>query len=285
MSRILVVGATGVIGSRLVPRLVAAGHEVHGTTRRDERLRTIEAQGAASHRLDVLAAPTVERLVEELSPECVVHVFTDLATLDFAANAQLRIDGTRILVDACLAAGVPTMLAQSVAWASELGDGDADETTPADPESYPAVASLERDVARMPHGVVLRLGLLYGPGTLYAPDGSAADAARRGEIRPTTVHTDWLHVDDAADAFVAALGWPTGPVFITDDHPSSVEEWAPVFAARVGGRVDRIADAPPGRIASRRLAADRGWSPQHPDWHDGLAVAAHPGPADVSGRP
>jgi len=273
MSRILVVGATGVIGSRLVPLLVAAGHEVHGTTRRDDRLAEIEAIGAAPHRLDVLAAPEVDRLVGELVPDVVVHVFTDLAGRDFAANSRLRIEGTRILVDASLAAGVPTMLAQSVAWASVLGDGEADETTPADPEAYPAVAALEREVDRMPHGVILRLGLLYGAGTFYAPGGAAAEAARAGRIEPTTILSDWLHADDAAHAFAASLEWPAGPVFIADDHPSRVEEWAPVFAARVGGRVDTIADAPPGRTASRRLAAERGWRPQHPDWHVGLGLA------------
>jgi nucleoside-diphosphate-sugar epimerase len=273
VSRVLVVGASGVISSRLVPRLVADGHEVHGTTRRSERLGAIETGGAAPHRLDVLDAPAVERLVAELAPEVVVHVFTDLAGLDFAANSRLRVDGTRILVDACLDAGVPTMLAQSVAWASVPGRGEADETTPADADAYPAVASLEHDVARMPRGVVLRLGLLYGAGTFYAPDGVAAEAVRSGRVQPTTVLSDWLHVDDAADAFAAALEWPSGPVFIVDDHPSSVGEWAPLFAERAGGRVQTIAEAPPGRTASRSLARERGWRPRHPDWRDGLGLA------------
>jgi hypothetical protein len=62
-------------------------------------------------------------------------------------------------------------------------------------------------------------------------------------------------------------------VFIVDDHPSTVEEWAPVFAERVGGRVGTIADAPPGRAASRRLARERGWRPQHPDWRNGLGLS------------
>lgn len=270
MTRILVVGATGVLGSRLVPRLVAAGHEVHGTSRRDERLMAIEHSGAAPHRLDVLDASAVRRLLAEVAPEVVVHIFTDLADLDFASNARLRIEGTRILVDACLTAKVPAMIAQSVAWASVLGTGDADDTTPADPDAYPAVAAAEREVARMPRGVVLRLGLLYGAGTFYAPTGAAAVAARGGEIQPTTVRSDWLHADDAADAFLTALDWPAGAVFIADDHPSSVQEWAPVFAERVGGRVDRIADAPSGRTASRRTARARGWRPRHPDWHQGL---------------
>jgi nucleoside-diphosphate-sugar epimerase len=272
MSRVLVVGATGVIGARLVPRLVSAGHEVHGTTRRDDRFSAIEHAGAGPHRLDVLDASAVNALLSELAPDVVVHVFTDLSGLDFASNSRLRIAGTRILVDASRAAGVSTMVAQSVAWASVPGQGAADETTPADPEAYPAVAALEKDAARMPHSVILRLGLLYGAGTFYAPTGAAADAARRGDIQPTTVLSDWLHVDDAADAFVTALGWPTGAVFIADDHPTSVQEWAPVFAERVGGRVDRIADAPPGRTASRRIAAARGWHPKHPDWHEGLGL-------------
>ena len=273
MTRVLVVGATGVLGSRIVPRLVADGHEVHGTTRHPARRAMIEQAGAAPHELDVLDAPAVELLVRELAPDVVMHAFTDLAGRDFAANSRLRIEGTRHLVGACLSAGVPTMVAQSIAWASMAGDGDADDATPADPDAYPAVAVLEREVARMPRGVILRLGLLYGAGTFYAPDGAAAEAARRGEVEPTTVQTDWLHADDAAGAFLAALDWPAGPVFIADDHPSAVAEWAPVFAERVGGRVDRIADAPPGRTASRRAARARGWRAQHADWHDGLGYA------------
>jgi nucleoside-diphosphate-sugar epimerase len=273
MSRVLVVGATGVIGSRLVPRLVADGHEVHGTTRRDDRLSAIEHAGAGPHLLDVLDEPAVTALLADLAPDVVLPVFTDLSARHFASNSRLRIAGTRILVDASLAAGVSTMVAQSVAWASVPGVGEADETTPVDPDAYPAVAALESDVARMPHGVILRLGLLYGAGTFYAPTGAAADAARRGDIQPTTVLSDWLHADDAADAFVAALDWPAGPVFIADDHPSSAQEWAPVFAERVGGRVERIADAPPGRTASRRTAAARGWRPQQTDWREGLGLA------------
>ncbi len=273
MSRVLVLGGTGVIGSRLSRLLSADGHQVWATTRSPGRLDAVYAAGAKGVVADALDRASIDAALAEARPDVVVHAFTDLSGLDWAANARLRTEGTRNLVEACLAVGVETMVAQSIGWASVPGDGPADETTPADPSAFAPVASLESDVARMPHGVILRLGILYGSGTFYAPDGVAAADARAGVVRPTTRVTDWLHADDAAEAFRQALTWPTGPVFVVDDVPSTADEWAPVFADRVGGRVDTIADAPPGRQASRRLATERGWRPSHPDWRDGLGFA------------
>jgi len=272
MSRILIVGGTGVIGSRLGRLLLADGHQVWATTRSADRLDRVNDSGATGVVADALDRASLDAALAEVRPDAVVHAFTDLSGLDWAANARLRTEGTRHLVDACLAAGVGTMVAQSIGWASIPGDDPADETTPADPDAYAPVASLESDVARMPHGVILRLGILYGSGTFYAPDGVAADDAREGVIRPTARITDWLHADDAAEAFRLALTWPAGRVFIVDNVPSTVDEWAPVFADRVGGRVDVIEPAPAGRVASRRLAGERGWRPSHPDWRDGLGL-------------
>ena len=272
MSRVLIVGGTGVIGSRLSRLLVSDGHQIWATTRTSARFDAVQAVGAKGVIADALDRASIDAALTEARPDVVVHAFTDLSSLDWAANAHLRTEGTRNLVDACLAAGVETMVAQSIGWASVPGDGPADETTPADPVDYAPVASLESDVARMPRGVILRLGVLYGAGTFYASGGVAGVDARAGVIRPTTRITDWLHADDAAEAFRRALTWPAGPVFIVDDVPSTVDDWAPVFADRVGGRVDTITDAPPGRRASRRLATERGWRPQHPDWRVGLGL-------------
>jgi len=271
MSRVLIAGGTGVIGSRLAPLLRADGHEVAVSSRRSDRLSGLP-DGTTGLVLDALDRGSVDAAVRAFRPDVVVHAFTDLSGLDWAANARLRTVGSRNLVEACLAAGVDALVAQSVAWASVAGSGPADESTPADPTAYAPVASLEADVARMPRGVVLRLGILYGPGTFYAADGVAAESARAGMIRPTTRATDWLHVEDAAEAFRHALGWPSGPVFVVDDVPSTVDEWAPVFAERVGGRVDVIEPAPPGREASRSLASERGWRPGRPDWRVGLGL-------------
>jgi len=233
-------------------------------------LSTLGATGLVA---DALDSGSITAAIAEARPDVVVHAFTDLSGQDWAANARLRTEGSRILVDAALEAGVETMIAQSIGWASIAGDGPADGTTPADAEAYAPVASLEADVARMPRGIVLRLGLLYGPGTFYAPDGASADEARGGVVWPTTITTDWVHVDDAAEAFRQALDWQAGAVFVVDDHPTRVDEWAPLFAERVDGRVDRVEEAPPGREASRLLAAERGWRPRHPDWREGLGLA------------
>ncbi|PJJ73620.1 nucleoside-diphosphate-sugar epimerase [Diaminobutyricimonas aerilata] len=278
MARILVAGASGVIGRRLLPALVLAGHEVHGTTRREERIERIQASGAHGMLLDALDGDAVHAAVREVHPDVVIHQLTDLAQLDFAGNARVRTDGTRHLVDAALAVGVERMVAQSIAWAYRPGATPADESTPLDLDdegtgrrTYPSIAGLEAQVARMPVGVVLRYGLFYGPGTWYAPDGALAEQARQGRVTPTTDMTSWVHVDDAVAATVLAVEWPAGAVNVVDDDPAPAAEWAPIFCRGFGAELRELSPAPaPGRAASNALARSRGWAPEHPTWRESL---------------
>ena len=182
--KILVAGATGVVGRSLVPQLVAAGHEVSGTTRRREKAVLLEELGAHPVVVDVLDSRRLRKAVKAEKPDVVIHQLTDLSAEDFAANGLLRIDGTRNLVEAARSARVETMIAQSIAWLYVKGEEPAVETDPLDGTlaPYKGVAALEEAVADMPRGVLLRYGALYGPGTWYAPGGAIAKRVQAGEL-------------------------------------------------------------------------------------------------------
>lgn len=273
--KILVAGATGVVGRRLVPLLVQAGHEVVGTTRSPERAQLIADQHATPCVVDVFDAEALTAALTEHAPDVVIHQLTDLSAGDFDANARLRIDGTRNLVDAARAAGVEKMIAQSIAWVYRPGEDPATEDDDLDPslQPYPAVAALEKAVGEMPHGVVLRYGAFYGPGTWYAPEGAIAQQVHAEALKLTPSWTCFVHVDDAASAAVAALDWPEGPVNIVDDEPATAAEWVPVYSAALGAPTPPTARhaALQGRPVSNARALELGWKPRLASWREGFA--------------
>lgn len=257
----------------MVNRLVRAGHEVCATTRRADREPLVTASGAKPVVMDALVADDVTRAVEVSAPDVIIHELTDLASLDFAGNARLRVEGTANLAAAAAAHGVEHLVAQSIAWVYEPGEGPAEETAPlartADgAAAFPSVEALEEAVLGLRNGVVLRYGLLYGPDTWYAPDGDAYRRAAEGEVVATTAWTSFVHVDDAAEATVDALTWPAGVVNVVDDAPAHVEEWGPRLVAFAGGSVRSISARAEGRTASNARARSLGWTPRHPSWRD-----------------
>lgn len=203
---VFLAGAAGAIGARLLPSLVGRGLKVYGTTRRQERAAAITAAGATPVIVDIYERDRLVTLMREIRPVTVIHQLTDLPPgLDparmasaTAANARIRIDGTRNLVDGARAGGARLLLAQSIAWAYAPGPEPHTEADPLDTSAegsrgitVSGVAALESAVLGAPDliGIVLRYGNLYGPGT-------GADE-RRGASP--------LHVDDAADATMLAL--------------------------------------------------------------------------------
>lgn len=177
--RVFLAGATGVIGRRLVPLLVKRGFSVIGTTRSDAGADVLRTLGAAPVNVDVYDAPALLRAVSSARPEVVVHQLTDLAGLAdpgrlpeaLARNARIRREGTRNLVDAALAARVPRLVAQSIAWVYAPGPQPHSETDPlldsAAGVTAAGVRALEDVVLNefALTGIVLRYGKLYGPGT------------------------------------------------------------------------------------------------------------------------
>jgi nucleoside-diphosphate-sugar epimerase len=200
--RIFLAGASGAIGRRLVPLLLADGHAVTGTTRSTAKAAELEAQGVTPVVLDVFDSGAVREAVANAHPEIVIHQLTDLPqvldpaqmTASRQRNTRLRIEGTANLVAAAVAAGARRLIAQSIAFAYTDGPEPHAENDPLaspdgdDPSAVTAkgVRALEDAVlgASVIDGIVLRYGRLYGPGTWYAA------ATGRGP----------LHVDAAAHA-------------------------------------------------------------------------------------
>ena len=130
--RIFLAGATGVIGRRVVPLLRARGHSVTGFVRRDADADWLRSLGAKAVRGDVFDTDGVRRAVALAAPDVVMHQLTDLKGGNRQANSEMRVTGTRNLVDAALAAGVRRVVAQSIAWAYAAGETPAGEDVPLD---------------------------------------------------------------------------------------------------------------------------------------------------------
>jgi nucleoside-diphosphate-sugar epimerase len=301
--RVFLAGATGVIGTPLVPQLLKAGHEVTAMTRSGLRASQLEAAGAHPVVCDVFDADGVRAAMADASPEVVIHQLTSLpARLDwgdlhvFDANNRLRTEGTRVLVDAALAAGARRVVAQSIAFVyAPTGDRvkteDAPLFTDAPPPIRGVVAALvehEDLVTRTPgiDGLVLRYGLLYGPGTWHDRYGSVATDIVAGQVSLVAGATglySWLYVDDAAAAAVAAAerGAP-GIYNVVDDEPAPQPEWLPVLARALGADAPAAAEVRPEpatlemslRGASNAKAKrELGWQPRYGSWREGFGAS------------
>ena len=192
--RIFLAGASGVIGQRLIPRLVQQGHVVGAMTRSAGKTELLRNLGAHAILCDVFDREALIQAVVDLQPDVILNELTDLPDDvtkigDHAdLNARIRTEGNQNLIEAARKSGSPKILAQSVAW--QLPDG---------PDAL-AVAELEASVLAE-GGVVLSYGQFYGPGTYH-------EQGRPAEPR--------VNIDRAADRTVEALGEPSGVVVITD---------------------------------------------------------------------
>jgi NAD(P)-dependent dehydrogenase (short-subunit alcohol dehydrogenase family) len=194
--RIFVAGASGLIGVRLVPLLVEAGHEVAGMTRSPEKAGSLRDLGAEPVICDVFDAEALAEAVGAFGPDTVFHQLTDLPdhVADMASfgarNDRIRGEGTHNLLAAAVAAGAEQFIAQSIAW-DQSGDARRAVT-----------AGHERTVLQA-GGVVIRYGQLWGPGTYYETAPPA---------RPR------IHLDDAARLTLASLDAPPGVTIVVDDR-------------------------------------------------------------------
>jgi nucleoside-diphosphate-sugar epimerase len=194
--RIFVAGASGLIGVRLVPLLVAAGHEVAGMTRSPDKAGLLRDLGAEPVICDVFDAEALAEAVASFAPDSVFHQLTDLPdnVTDMASfgtrNDRIRSEGTHNLLAAAVAAGAEQLIAQSIAW------DQSDEARRA------VTAGHERTVLEA-GGVVIRYGQFWGPGTYYETTPPA---------RPR------IHLDDAARLTLLALETPPGVTMVIDDR-------------------------------------------------------------------
>jgi len=302
--RVFVTGASGAIGSRLVPQLIAAGHDVIGTHHARSSAELLRRLGATPVRLDLLDADAVRTAVLEHEPEAIVHEATALADVKFGRNMDkiaattnaLRTEGTEALLAAAREAGVRRFVAQSVAvfgrYAREGGpvktEDDPLEATPPKHarQGTAALTYLERAVADF-GGIVLRYGAFYGA----ANDGTIEPLRKRQFpiIGNSGGIWSWIHLDDAAAATVLALEHDGPAIYnIVDDEPAPVREWLPALAQALGAKPPRrlptwLARLLAGEFVVRLSTAARGasnakakrelgWTPRYPTWRTGFVA-------------
>lgn len=304
--RILLAGATGAIGRPLVPRLVAAGHEVTGLTRKPERIAQLEQAGARGVVCDVKDRRKLLDVVAETGPEVVMDQTTDLpqhydaSRMDefYGDMIPLRLQGTPNLFEAAASCGA-RLFFQSVAFlyapdgrpsvvAEDAAVVGADGPPPWN-LAMPVITALEQRAVDQ-GGVVLRYGWFYGPGTHFDDGQMHAEVSRRRLPIVGNGAGLWsfIHVDDAAEATVTALTWPgTGILNVVDDEPIPAKQWLPAYAKAIGAKrpfrvpafVARRVAGPmavhtmtslPG-ASNAKARRELGWEPRHRSVRTGFA--------------
>jgi len=313
--RVFVVGASGAIGRRLVPRLIERGHDVVGTCSSVEKTGVIRTLGAEAVVLDLLDSAGVREAVRDARPDAIVHQATALAAggfsrkLDktFAVTNRLRTDGTDALLAAAGKAGVRRVVAQSFApyrYARQGGpvkseDDPLDHNPPAGARETTAAMAYLDEVVTGYGGIALRYGGFYGN-----PDDQLAKLVRKRRfplIGNGEGITSWIHLDDAATATALALDHEGPAIYnIVDDEPAPAREWAPTLADALGAKPPRHvpawlvrlvvgADAVMGATQARgasnaRAKAELGWTLRYPSWRQGF-VAAYAATSRAQRRP
>jgi 2-alkyl-3-oxoalkanoate reductase len=302
--RVFVAGASGAIGTRLVPQLIEHGHEVIGTFRSPGNAERVRALGAEALALDLLDAPAVREAVLKAQPEAIIHQATALANVrfgrsldrSFAATNRLRTEGTDALLAAAREAGVRRFVAQSFAsyrYAREGGPvkTEEDRLDPDPPamarETNAAMRHLDEAVTNA-GGVALRYGGFYGASN----DGLVGPVRKRQFpiIADGGGISSFINLDDAAAATVLALGHDGAGLYnIVDAEPAPMSEWLPALADALGAKPPRhvplwlarlvagkgmVMMAVGSRGASNAKAKrELGWTPRYPSWRQGFPAA------------
>jgi nucleoside-diphosphate-sugar epimerase len=306
--KVFLAGATGAIGSRLVPQLVEAGHQVTAMTRSKEKLGKLYDLGAEAVACDVFDAGRLGSVVARAEPDAVINELTDLPqSLNprrlkeyYAANNRVRREGTANLLSAARGAGVRSFLVQGAAyWYAPTGGPVKTEEAPlyldAPSPIGPAVETIKEVeeavlTADGIEGIVLRYGMFYGPGTWYAKDGDVGRQVRKRRY-PMIGHGEgtysFIHIDDAASATVAALERArAGTYNVVDDEPATAAVWMPLYAEALGAKRPPRVPAFVARLiagdalvtwmlglrgaSNEKIKEELGWRPKYESWRQGF---------------
>jgi nucleoside-diphosphate-sugar epimerase len=322
--RVLVIGATGAIGSHLVPQLRAHGHEVIGSSRSASNAERLRALGAEPVVLDVLDAAATREVVAASRPDAIIYEATALADLrdfkhfdrSFAQTNRLRTEGTDILLAAARDAGVRRIVAQSYANFRYAREGGPIKTED-DPLDPTPPAATRQSVAAMRHldqAVIGAGGIALRYGNFYGDPNDGLVAAVRARTFPIVGNGEgvWshIHLDDAAAATVLALDHDGPAIYnIVDDEPAPTSVWLPELAGIVGAKPPHrfprllarlvageapVVMATEARGASNaRAKRELGWTLRYPSWREGFreaygrpdsSAAAYGRPEPIAGR-
>ena len=302
--RVFVAGASGAIGTRLVPQLIDRGHKVIGTHRSPGKAERLRELGAEPIQLDLLDPGAVHKAVFETWPDAIVHQATALGDVRFSKNLdgtfaptnRLRRDGTDALLAAAREAGVSRFVAQSFANFRYAREGGAVKTEddPLDTNPVPAMAETSAAMSYLDRavpdagGIVLRYGSFYG-----APNDGLLEPVRKRQF-PIVANgggvSSFIHLDDAAAATVLALEHDGPAIYnVVDDEPAPVRDWLPVLAKALGAKPPRhlpvwLARLFAGEAAVMMGTESRGasntkakralgWTLRYPSWRQGFAEA------------
>jgi len=308
--RVLLTGASGAIGTRLVPQLIDRGHDVTGTSTSAGSAERVRALGAEAIVLDLLDPRAVREAVREAQPDAIVHQATALANVrftrkldeSFVMTNRLRTEGTDALLDAAREAGVSRFVAQSFAGMryERTGGPVKTEDDPLDPaplegmrEVAAAMVHLERAVTAA-GGIALRYGGFYG-----ADNDGLVEPVRKRQfpiVGDGGGVMSFVHLDDAAAATVLALEHDGPAIYnIVDSEPAPVREWLPVLARALDAKPPRrvpvwLARLLAGETAvmlgteargasNARARRELGWTLRYPTWRQGFAAVYARAPA------
>jgi nucleoside-diphosphate-sugar epimerase len=294
------------VGRRLVPQLVARGHQVTATTTSADKLSLLTQLGAEGVVMDGLDAAWVRAAVAAAQPDTLVHLMTaihprhagkpDMKHMDrwFTLTNRLRTEGTDHLLAAVEETGVSHVVAQSYASWNGLRQGGwvKTEEDPLDPLADTAASSQARAIRHLEDavlgagGAVLRYGGLYGPG---ATDDQVELVRKRQFplVGKAGGYCSWIHVDDAAGATLLAVEQKASGVFnIVDDEPAPAREWLPYLAEAAGakrpvrvpvwlarllaGDVAVVMMTEGRGFSNAKAKRELGWQLRYPSWRQGF---------------
>ena len=307
--KIFIAGATGAIGKRLVPLLVAAGHRVMGSTRTEGKFDAVRALGAEAVVLDGLDQPAINAAIESFRPDVVVHQMTSLSSLkslkhfdeDFEQTNRLRTLGTEYLLAAARSVGAQKFIAQSYAgWPTDK-TGPRVQTEEAPYEANPpvsmrkslrAVVALESFVRNASGitAIALRYGSFYGPGTSLGTAGEVTSLVRHRKFPIVGTGAGvwcFLHIEDAAQATKLAINRaPAGIYNVVDDEPADASKWLQYLADCLGAKPPRHIPAWLAKLAigeagvlfmtemrgasNAKAKREFNWQPFYASWREGF---------------
>ena len=304
--RVFVAGGSGVLGRRLVPQLVARGHQVTATTTNASKLGLLKETGADGVVMDGLDGAAVGEAVALAKPDVIVHQMTAISTTHagkpdikhpdkwFAKTNRLRTEGTDHLLAAAEAVGVPHFVAQGYASWNGIREGGwvKTEEDPLDllegTAAYVGLKALSRieDLVLKTGGAVMRYGAFYGPGAI----DDQVELLRKRQyplVGKGTGYSSWVHLDDAASATVLAVEKKVTGVFnIVDDDPAPASAWlpylaecagakrpmrVPVWLARLLAGDQAVVMMTEGRgFSNAKAKRELGWQLKYPSWRQGF---------------